>query len=128
MLDFLESAGRDQHLALLMVEFAFHLMQLLDNINKDSFQVSPNQEFSIKVNSYNDWTCVYRHCTVRTVAADLRRGGHIPKMQNNIGRKSMLCVLRQLRSKEGGALGAVPCRAVPGHAALGLALGSAQLP
>jgi hypothetical protein len=54
MLDFLESAGRDQHLALLMVEFAFHLMQLLDNINKDSFQVSPNQEFSIKVNSYND--------------------------------------------------------------------------
>ncbi len=38
MLDFLKSAGRDQHLALLMVEFAFHLMQLLDNINKDSNQ------------------------------------------------------------------------------------------
>ncbi len=56
MLDFLESAGRDQHLALLMVEFAFHLMQLLDNINKDSFQVSPAQEFSIKVKSYNHWT------------------------------------------------------------------------
>jgi hypothetical protein len=36
MLDFLKSAGRDQHLALLMVEFAFHLMQLLDNINKDT--------------------------------------------------------------------------------------------
>ncbi len=36
MLAFLKSAGRDQHLALLMVEFAFHLMQLLDNINKDS--------------------------------------------------------------------------------------------
>jgi hypothetical protein len=34
-----QSAGRDQHLALLMVEFAFQLMQLLDNINKDSFQV-----------------------------------------------------------------------------------------
>jgi hypothetical protein len=39
-------------------------------------------------------------------------------MQNNIGRKSMLRVLRQLRSKDGGGgLGAVPCRAVPGHAA-----------
>jgi hypothetical protein len=35
--------------------------------------------------------------TVQTVAADLRRGEHIPKMQNNIGRKSMLCVLRQPR-------------------------------
>jgi hypothetical protein len=57
--------------------------------------------------------------TVQTVAADLRRGEHIPKMQNNIGRKSMLCVLRQLRSKDGGrGLGAVLCRhAVPGHAA-----------
>jgi hypothetical protein len=60
--------------------------------------------------------------TVRTVAADLRRGEHIPKMQNNIGRKSSLRVLRQLRSKEGGGLGAVPCRpvacrAVPGQAA-----------
>jgi hypothetical protein len=54
MLDFLESAGRDQHLALLMVEFAFHLMQLLDNINKDSFQVSHFQEFSIEANPYND--------------------------------------------------------------------------
>ncbi len=32
--------------------------------------------------------------TVQTVAADLRQGEHIPKMQNNIGRKSMLCVLR----------------------------------
>ncbi len=54
MLYFLKSAGRDQHLALLMVEFAFHLMQLLDNINKDSFQVSTSQEFSIEVNPYSD--------------------------------------------------------------------------
>ncbi len=63
--------------------------------------------------------------TVRTVAADLRRGEHIPKMQNNIGRKSMLRVLRQLRSKDGaggGGLGAD--HAVP----LGLALRSPQLP
>jgi hypothetical protein len=68
--------------------------------------------------------------TVRTVAADLRRGEHIPKMQNNIGRKSMLRVLRQLRSKEGGGAGCrtVPCRAGPCHAALGLALRSPQLP
>jgi hypothetical protein len=51
--------------------------------------------------------------TVQTVAADLRRREHIPKMQNNIGRKSMFCVLRQLRSKDGGgALAAMPCRAV----------------
>jgi hypothetical protein len=50
--------------------------------------------------------------TVRTVAVDLRRGEHIPKMQNNKGRKSMLRVLRQLRSKDGGA----GCRAVPGRA------------
>jgi hypothetical protein len=56
MHDFLKSAGRDQHLALLMVEFAFHLMQLLDNINKDSFQVSPSQEFSAEVNPYKDGT------------------------------------------------------------------------
>jgi hypothetical protein len=59
--------------------------------------------------------------TVRTVAADLRRGEHIPKMQNNIGRKSMLRVLRQLKSKDGAGGGAgcrtVPCRAVPGQAA-----------
>jgi hypothetical protein len=52
--------------------------------------------------------------TVRTVAADLRRGEHIPKMQNNIGRKSMLRVLRRLRSKTGGGAG---CCTVPGHAA-----------
>jgi hypothetical protein len=55
-------------------------------------------------------------CTVRTVAADLRRREHIPKMQTNIGRKSMLRVLRQLKSKDGaggGGLGAVPYRAVP---------------
>ncbi len=69
-----------------------------------------------------------RH-TVRTVAADLRRGEHIPKMQNNIGRKSMLRVLRQLRSKDGGAgCRIVPCRAGPRRAALGLALRSPQLP
>ena len=68
--------------------------------------------------------------TVRTVAADLRRGEHIPKMQNNIGRKSMLRVLRQLKSKDGagGGLGAVPYRAGPRRAALGLALRSPQLP
>jgi hypothetical protein len=59
--------------------------------------------------------------TVRTVAADLRRGEHIPKMQNNIGRKSMLRVLRQLRSKEGGGPGAVPCRATPRSARPGAA-------
>jgi hypothetical protein len=51
--------------------------------------------------------------TVRTVAADLRRGGHIPKMQNNIGRRSMLRVLRQLRSKDGGGWGGAGCRTVP---------------
>jgi hypothetical protein len=60
--------------------------------------------------------------TVRTVAADLCRGEHIPKMQNNIGRKSMLRVLRQLRSKDGaGGGGAVPGRDVPGHARPGAA-------
>ncbi len=66
--------------------------------------------------------CVPNNCesllwyTVRTVASDLRQGEHIPKMQNNIGRKSMLRVLRQLRSKDGGGggwVGAVPCRATP---------------
>jgi hypothetical protein len=54
--------------------------------------------------------------TVRTEAADLRRGEHIPKMQNNIGHKSTLLVLRQLRSKDGGGwvpYRAVPCRAAP---------------
>ena len=68
--------------------------------------------------------------TVQTVASDLRRGEHIPKMQNNIGRKSMLRVLRQLRSKDGGGLGAVPmpCHAGPRRAALSLALRSPQLP
>ena len=40
------------------------------------------------------------------MAADLRRGEHIPKMQNNIGRESQLHVLRQLRSKDGGVLDA----------------------
>ena len=68
--------------------------------------------------------------TVQTVAADLRRGEHIPKMQNNIGRKSMFCVLRQRGGKEAGGAEchAVPCRAGPRRAALGLALRSAQLP
>jgi hypothetical protein len=67
--------------------------------------------------------------TVQTVAADLRRGEHIPKMQNNIGRKSKLRVLRQRRSKYGGGGGCwMPYRAVPRRAALGPALGSAQLP
>ena len=51
--------------------------------------------------------------TVRTVAADLRQGEHIPKMQNDIGHKSKLRVLRQRGGKErGGALAAMPCRAV----------------
>ncbi len=49
------------------------------------------------------------------MAADLRQGEHIPKMQNNKGRKSMLHVLRQLRSKDGGGGGA-GCRTVPCHA------------
>ena len=53
-------------------------------------------------------------CTVQTVAADLRQGEHIPKMQNDIGHKSKLRVLRQRGGKEGGgALAAMPCRAVP---------------
>jgi hypothetical protein len=52
--------------------------------------------------------------TVQTVAADLRQGEHIPKMQNNIGCKSMLPVLHQLRSKDrGGGAGCVLCRAMP---------------
>jgi hypothetical protein len=64
-------------------------------------------------------------CTVRTVAADLRQGEHIPKMQNNIGRKNQVRVLRQPRSKRGGGvLDAVPYRAALGPAALG----SAELP
>jgi hypothetical protein len=69
------------------------------------------QKFSIK-----------RHHTVQTVAADLRQGEHIPKMQNDIGHKSKLRMLRQQGGKEaGGALAAKPyravtSRAVPGHA------------
>jgi hypothetical protein len=57
--------------------------------------------------------------TVQTVAADLRQGEHIPKMQNDIGHKSKLRMLRQRGGKEagGGALAAMPYRAVPGHAA-----------
>ena len=31
--------GRERNLALLMVDFAYQLMQLLDHINRDSFQV-----------------------------------------------------------------------------------------
>jgi hypothetical protein len=54
-----------------------------------------------------------------------RESRHIPKMQNDIGRKSKHRVLRQRGGKEaggGGALAAMPCRAVtsravPGHAA-----------
>jgi hypothetical protein len=65
--------------------------------------------------------------TVRTVAADLRQGEHIPKMQNNIGRKSMLRVLRQPIEVKGW--GGAACRTVPSYrAALGPALGSAELP
>ncbi len=61
--------------------------------------------------------------TVRTVAADLRHGEPISKMQNNIGRKSTLRVLRQRRSKDGrGAmLDDVPYRSVPCRAARRLA-------
>ncbi len=62
--------------------------------------------------------------TVQTVAADLRQGEHIPKMQNDTGHKSKLRMLRQRGGKEaggGGALAAMPyhavtSRAVPGHA------------
>ncbi len=50
--------------------------------------------------------------TVQTVAADLRQGEHIPKMQNDIGHKSKLRMLRQRGGKEAGG-----SRAVPGHAA-----------
>ena len=71
-------------------------------------------------------------CTVQTVAADLRQGEHIPKMQNDIGHKSKLRKLRQRGGKEAGGGGAgchaVPCRAGPRCAALGLALRSPQLP
>ncbi len=71
--------------------------------------------------------------TVQTVAADLRQGEHIPKMQNDIGHKSKLRMLRQRGGKEAGEGGgagchAVPCHAGPRRAALGLALRSAQLP
>ena len=71
---------------------------------------------------------VVHYCdhTVQTVAADLRQGEHIPKMQNDIGHKSNLRMLRQRGGKEAGRGGAgchaVPCRAVtsravPGHTA-----------
>ncbi len=55
---------------------------------------------------------VSNSCTVRTVAADLRQGEHIPKMQNDIGRKSTLRVLRQPK-RGGGGLGTVACGAQP---------------
>jgi hypothetical protein len=77
--------------------------------------------------SYCSNACFPIH-TVQTVAADLRQGEHIPKMQNDIGHKSKLRVLRQRGGKEGGGAGChvVPCRAVtsravPGHAAPGVA-------
>ncbi len=72
------------------------------------------------------------------MAADLRQGEHIPKMQNDIGHKSKLRMLRQRGGKEAGGGPWLPCRTVPcrdvtcragpRHAALGLALRSAQLP
>ncbi len=37
---------------------------------------------------------------IQTVDADLRQREHIPKMQNDIGPKSTLRVLRQPRSKD----------------------------
>jgi hypothetical protein len=49
--------------------------------------------------------------TVQTVAADLRQGEHIPKMQNDIGHKSKLRMLRQRGGKEAG--GGAGCHAVP---------------
>ncbi len=60
--------------------------------------------------------------TVQTVAADLRQGEHIPKMQNDIGRISKPRVLRHGGGKEAGGWRWLPCRAVtsravPGHAA-----------
>jgi hypothetical protein len=68
--------------------------------------------------------------TVQTVAADLRQEEHIPKMQNDIVRKSKLHVLRQPRSKDrgGGVLFAVRGRAPRGPTRHGTALGSTQLP
>ncbi len=75
--------------------------------------------------------------TVQTVAADLRQGEHIPKMQNDIGHKRKLRMLRQRGGKEAEGrwlpCRTVPCRDVtcragPRRAALGLALRSAQLP
>jgi hypothetical protein len=60
---------------------------------------------------FDDFLTFY---TVRTVAADLRQGEHIPKMQNDIGRKSKLRVLRQPRSKDRG--GGAVCRAGPSAA------------
>ncbi len=53
--------------------------------------------------------------TVQTVAADLRQGEHIPKMQNDIGHKSKLRMLRQRGGKEAGGGGGrwLPCRTVP---------------
>ncbi len=61
---------------------------------------------------WNELT-IHSRYTVQTVAADLRQGEHIPKMQNDIGHKSKLRVLRQRGGKEGGgALAAMPCRAV----------------
>ncbi len=82
------------------------------------------------------------------MAADLRQGEHIPKMQNDIGHKSKLRMLRQRGGKEAGGGPWLPCRTVPcrdvtcrtvlcrdvtcragpRRAALGLALRSAQLP
>jgi hypothetical protein len=39
------------------------------------------------------------YCTVQTVAAVLRQGEHIPKMQNDIGHKITLRMLRHARSR-----------------------------
>ncbi len=81
---------------------------------------------SVYIIRYNSLFLNRTNHTVRTVAADLRRGEHIPKMQNNIGRKSMLHVLHQLRSKDGGGgdwvpYRFVPCRAMPRGAQPGAA-------
>ena len=50
---FTAQAQRESHVAIVMVEFAHQLMQLLDNINRDSFQV--NRFFSYKETETETW-------------------------------------------------------------------------
>jgi hypothetical protein len=69
---------------------------------------------TIKAHVYSKFASQVNRCTVQTVAADLRQGEHIPKMQNDIGHKSKLRMLRQRGGKEAGrgALAAMRYRAV----------------